>query len=248
MVKLKSLIANLLTLGFVGKIVAYVFSNMIPNRGYVIKTDYPEITDKTKAAIFLGLYEKAERTFVRKYVNNDLDIIELGSSIGVVSIEAGRKLTDRKLICVEPNPNFKRIIEDNLSANGIRNFHVVSAALSSQGDYISFKPGESNIVGKVTNESDKDAIKVKSISLSDIVKDFNVENFALICDIEGAEADLIINDADALHKCRLIIMEVHKSTFNDVPYDVDDIVGLVQMQGFEVRDSRGPVVVFGKSV
>ena len=42
---------------------------------------------------------------------------------------------------------------------------------------------------------------------------FPIEEFDLVCDIEGAELELVKDDAGALSRCHLAIIEMHPDVF-----------------------------------
>lgn len=45
--------------------------------------------------------------------------------------------------------------------------------------------------------------------MSSLIEKYNIEDFSLVMDIEGAEVDLLLNDIDSLIKCRLAVIEFH---------------------------------------
>ena len=45
--------------------------------------------------------------------------------------------------------------------------------------------------------------------LRDIVNERKFDSFSLICDIEGYEFDVVLNDAEVLRKASTIILETH---------------------------------------
>src|SRR6185295_1077217 len=54
-------------------------------------------------------------------------------------------------------------------------------------------------------------IKVPAITLGEILKRFNFARCTLICDIEGAEVELIDNELNLISKTvAMIIMEIHE--------------------------------------
>ena len=87
----------------------------IPHRGCVLDTSSARIKDKTKAALYLGLYERAEIDQTRAFVMDNFDVIELGSSIGANSTQILQKMgKNKKLIAVEVDPELCEIIKKNI--------------------------------------------------------------------------------------------------------------------------------------
>ena len=81
----KRTIALIITNSFFGIIISRIFSGHITNNGNKIDVNYDVISNKTRAEIFFNIYEGAEIKFLKKYFEKGYDVIELGSSIGVVS-------------------------------------------------------------------------------------------------------------------------------------------------------------------
>lgn len=79
------------------------------------------------ASIFWGLYESAEIRFVRRYLDPDLDCLELGSGIGLVSrVIAVSLRPGRRLVCVEPREDLLACARENVDrlAKGLRCLYI----------------------------------------------------------------------------------------------------------------------------
>jgi len=85
MLSLKIAVAKFVTARLIGELVAVAYRNKIPFRGLRFSTADPQIHPRVKASLFWGLYESAEIRFVNAYLPRSIDVVELGSSIGVVS-------------------------------------------------------------------------------------------------------------------------------------------------------------------
>lgn len=86
-------------------------------------------------------------------------------------------------------------------------------------------------------------VTVDTITLNEICITYNLTNYTLLSDIEGAEITFILNDPTALRKCSKMIIELHDTHYNGTLYTIDAIVGLLLKQGFSVIDQRGAVYV-----
>lgn len=87
MIKIKKIILDLLYLIPVWRLVFLTNNNLLSIKSLSIKVNlnFIEIADKIKFLILLGLCEKQEIKFIKSYLPSNLPVIELGSSIGVVS-------------------------------------------------------------------------------------------------------------------------------------------------------------------
>jgi Methyltransferase FkbM domain len=84
---------------------------------------------------------------------------------------------------------------------------------------------------------------VPATTLRQVMVDLDVGNFDLVCDIEGAELDLIRNDADILSRCRLAIVEIHPDVFADKGASEQEFIALLVRAGLEIVDRDANVLV-----
>ena len=93
---------------------------------------------------------------------------------------------------------------------------------------------------------DEEVRYVQTITLSKLINARNFTEYSLVCDIEGAEVDFLINDPEALYACREILIELHDTNHNGKNYSVNDLVNLILQQGFKRIHNEGPVFLFRK--
>ncbi len=237
----------------IGRLIARVCHDEIPNMGCVIATGSPLIVPRIKAKLFLRGYEPVEINFVKKYLRPDRDVIDLGSSLGVVASHVGRKLHGgRRVICVEANPQLLDIIRANVSRNAP---HVQMETVSGAVDYppdrrplVELALGFDNLVAHIVEEGlVPNGILVPTVSLSEIVRRFDLQEYALVSDIEGSEAGLLEMDGAALTHCRQMIIELHHTVRRERIILAEELAAeLRQKHGFRQIDRRGSVYVFEK--
>jgi FkbM family methyltransferase len=247
MKKIKSVIANFLESDFVGKLIGLIFQDKIPFNGTIIITKSGLITPSTKGAIFCRIYESAEVRFVKKYLKQSYDVIELGSSIGVIACQVGKRIHRKnKIICVEANPYLKEVIEENLKYNKVESFEIISCAINynTENEHVNFLCGKRNVDGRLSSSEVHGSIKLPKSTLSSILKQFSIKDFVLICDIEGSEVELLINDINSLDNCKQIIMETHNTVYKGKTFYSEDIEKLITDAGFKRIDKYGGNLVF----
>ena len=202
--RLKLGVASIITSKFAGRIIQLISRGKIRFRGITTNTNFPEINDYIKACLFWGLYEKQEAIYIEKYLPTNLPVVELGASIGVISSITSKKVFPNKVYCIEANPKLIQIIKDNLKTNGIENAEVINKAIG-YGD-LYFSASDDNTVGVVSKESNSGSMLVEGILLSDIIKEKQLAQFCLVCDIEGSESEFIFKDPSALDHCQFMII------------------------------------------
>lgn len=247
---LKASATRVLTHPLVGKSLGALFSDRIPCRGVRVDTRV-NVTDEVKAELFWGIYESAEIRFIQRYLRTDLDVVELGSSLGVVASHIAQRIIGRRLICVEANPSLKETIQANLHANARSvDCRVIEAAIDYEATDVgvtSFVRGRNNLDSKAARGEHEKSIWVKSTTLSALLREHTIDEYALVTDIEGAELGIFLADSAALRNCRQIIAELHDATFQQRSADVEDLINIICRDcGFTLRARRGPVCVFDK--
>ena len=249
----KALAARVLCHPFVGTLLGQVYGNLIPSRGASIDTS-GAIAPAVKAYLFWGVYESAEIRFVERYLRRDLDVVELGSSLGVVACHIAKRLDRaRRLVCVEANGLLLGRIRENLDRNAPRaSVTIMHGAVDysvNPGTEIQLVLGETNLTSvTVANSSGtKPSGQAPSTTLGTILQQESIEDYTLVSDIEGAEAAMLVHDGEALSRCRQVIVELHQARLDNRTYTVQDLVEtIVQRLGFTLRSSHGPVYVFEK--
>ena len=88
-------------------------------------------------------------------------------------------------------------------------------------------------------------LAVPALSLSRVLAENGIGNYALIADIEGAEAGLFSHDLQALSGCKKVIIELHDTSYNGEKYLVEDLITLIENStAMVLRDRYGSVCMF----
>ena len=244
---LKVFVARILTSAPIGYLVKIFSAGILQKQDLKITVKSKQITPGVAASIYWGFYESAEIRFIHKYLRHDLPIIELGTSVGIIAC-ISRKKNSEQLVCVEANPELIPVIEKNFELNEVKNYKIINAAIGYEKDKKSyFGKGNRNTSGKIINVRTKSSVLIKQITLSSILENEKINDFILICDIEGAEAFILQNDSNALQNCKQIIIETHQINVNDTLIKSSDIRDTIIGLGFTIKDKYGPNYVFEKN-
>ena len=229
--------------------IAFLISNVCRNKiryfgDVLVDTSDRQISGYLKCMIFWKMYEKAEARSIIKYLTDAHDVVELGSSIGVVGCLAGKLKGDRRLLCVEVNQELIPLIERNMELNRVSNYRIRNVAIGSGDESIWFTPGKHSTHGQVGAQVSEDSIKIESMALSALLAQESIGEFVLICDIEGSEIDIILDDSDSLKNCKLIVMETHAVRRKNRTYSPEAIRDLIVNAGFACIEERNVNYVF----
>ena len=172
--------------------------------------ELPEGTSpKTVSGIAFGVYEYSERYLIRKWLPHDINVVELGGSIGIVSREILHRIEpERSLIVVEAIPKLAELIKKNVgSLYPTTRWQLVQAAIAYGCNDVPFVAGSEHIAGRIGR--DGKGIKLRATTLSSILQDTQLTDFSLVMDIEGAEHEVLRHDLSALARCQCVIAELH---------------------------------------
>lgn len=244
----KVAIAHWLCRPIVGRVLSHLLGEELRSHGLFVTAPATLVDDETRASLFWGFYESAELRLVRRHLRVNTDVVELGSSLGVVSACIAQKLTaGRRLICVEANPALLPVLEANVRRNApSAGVTVVHAAISYQvGPTVGLALGRRSLDSCVASERrNGQVVRVPALTLAALLRQGQIRDYALVCDIEGAEAALFRFDRSALDDCHQIIVELHDTVLEGTPLPAADLRQQLQVQGFSLKDHSGAVCVF----
>jgi FkbM family methyltransferase len=218
----------------------------VPCGECTVDTRFPFVADHTRAEMFWGLYESAERRCIASSLASGHDVIELGASLGVVSSHLARRLAPgKKLVCVEAFPALAEAIRANVSENapGAR-VEIESIAIAYGADHVSLAFGSDTTMGRVGGGSGD--LRVPASTLSALLSRHGLSSYVLVMDIEGAEAEILAKDREALSRCVQIIAELHETRRADRALSQEDLAREIESLGFSRAKQDGFVYVFDR--
>ncbi len=220
----------------VGRVVGRACGDRIPLYGERIDTANPAISPGTKAQILFRLYERHELRFIRTMVRHDLDVVELGASIGVTGAFLRRQLEPgRRLVCVEANPDLLDTLRTNVGFRaGDDRVVVEQGAVDHSGrDTVVLTLGETtdgSSVGAPATSAAGEGVEVPVVHLGPLLERYGIGDYVLVCDIEGSEAGLVRTEAEALAGCRQLLIELH-----DGEMTIPELGARIEELGFSLR-------------
>jgi FkbM family methyltransferase len=123
-------------------------------------------------------------------------------------------------------------------------FQVVHGAVAYGVEEVRFAVDE-NVVGSAIRDGDE-VVTARTVQLAEIVQTHGFETFSLICDIEGAELDLIEHEADLLReRVKTLIIEWHPHTVGAARTTAAQ--NAIAALGFNRLSSEGDVCVYRRT-
>jgi FkbM family methyltransferase len=194
------------------------------------------------AALMYRLYERAEARFAVKYLAGSTRVLELGGNRGVVSSVLLQKLpADAQLVSVEANPGLVPDLQRNLARNsGGRRVQGRHLALSD-GSLVLFDASRGALGSALSATAGE---PVPTTTLPQLLDELGWDDFALLSDVEGAEASFVQGDGAGLERCRRMVIELHDTSYQDRPVTVGDMIdSLTQRHGFRLVERHRDVCV-----
>jgi FkbM family methyltransferase len=191
---------------WVGRLAARLGTVRIEGCRFVI--DSPLISDELKSRLFYRRYERTERALIRRHLPPSLAVIELGGGMGVVSNIVNSRLRDpSRHVVLEPPQALHPLLEANRALNQAR-YRVVHGAIGYGTAVVGLDAGH-DLLGTTTTVLPR-ARTAPAVTLETLADSHGFRTCAVICDIEGAEVDLVAHELETLkRRVALLVLEEH---------------------------------------
>lgn len=206
---------------------------------YGISVTLPEMdTPGCASALLQGKYEAEEAKLIAAHLPPDRPVIELGGSMGVVSALIASRLAETVAhTIVEANPALLEVCARNAGVARRPLAKVQHAAVAYGGPVARFSVGGNVHANHLARAGDTaSVIEVKAVTLEALWQDIGApDGFTLICDIEGAEAQMVASDSAVLAHAGMVIMEMHPAVYQGAAATEAEIMATLQASGLHLR-------------
>jgi FkbM family methyltransferase len=156
----------------------------------------------------LSLYIEYKDVFVERIYDFDTvqpepRVIDGGSHIGVSVLRIKHRHPDARVVCLEPEPESRRMLERNIADNGLQDIQVLPYALAGDAGIRGFVPDGTD-GGRVVEAGG--AFDVQTVTLSSLLDD-QVDFLKL--NIEGYELPVLRECRTRLAAVRQMVVEYH---------------------------------------
>jgi FkbM family methyltransferase len=181
-----------------------------------------------------------ERELIRRWLPSDIPVIEFGGGLGAVSCLSSRKLDDpSRHVVVEANPAMATVLEHNRDLNGCK-FQVLNKAIAYDCTHIHLNIAN-EFVGSTIKGCTNRTVQISTTTISDIMTERSFDQAGIICDIEGAEFEVIRRELPVLgRRIRFFMAEMHPTILG--ADTVSDLLQRLQSIGFVMREQIGDTV------
>lgn len=199
-----------------------------------------------------GYYEPDLVALLRRHLDPQRDFIDVGANIGFYSVLAAKMLPGRRVLAVEPNPEARRRLSENLVRNGVDAAVTVFAGLASDS------PGDAelNLIEGMEEYSSMGAIvhaavagkvsrrvKVEAETLDRLVARFGLAPGLIKIDVEGAEKLVLDGASETLKRFRPVILsELSPALLGPMGASAAVIIAGLERLGYRVVDAEDPAL------
>ncbi|MGI3168121.1 FkbM family methyltransferase [Pseudooceanicola sp. C21-150M6] len=218
---------------------------VITSRGVRIPVDLPGLTPRLMDFLRADDYETRESEAVLKIVRRGDRVVDLGAGIGYLSALMVQRCKPRIVHAIEANPNLIPGIARVMEANNITNVVIENAILGPAEAEVNFYVRRSFVASSLLPEPAGSVTEVVKVPMKPARETFAaLQADVLVCDIEGAEVDLIPRlDLTGL---RAAVVELHPQNIGlkgvGRVFDAMSQAGLI----YNPRRSNAKVVTFSR--
>lgn len=193
---------------------------------------------------YFGVWEPNITNWLSGRLRPGDTFIDVGANIGYFSLLASRLVGDTgRVVAIEASPEIYRVLENNISQNGLRNVRSVHAAVWNKVDVLKFYSLPECATGNSTTKESWAAkrhldrvCEVPASVLPTILRPEEVRTARLIkIDVEGAEFEVATGMASMLQSCRHdleIILEVTPSALAAAGRTSENLLEIFSNCGF----------------
>ncbi|MEM1298341.1 MAG: hypothetical protein AAGH68_03600 [Pseudomonadota bacterium] len=195
-----------------------------------------------KRLLLAGGYEAEERRLLAELLEPGMQVLEMGSSIGIVSsVIAHRIGAGGKLVAIEASADLvaysRTWLEESPQTKVVAGFGFpvwqVRDSLSVSG----FDDKNGSLGGMVAvSDGGEPGEREQIWDMSRACETYGLQPDVLVCDIEGSEAVLLDHDPVWPATLRHVVIELHPSLLAGGDADVQSICRRIEAQGFEQRE------------
>lgn len=216
---------------------------IIPFFGYKYRGNLNDYIDRF--AYYFGAYEIEELLYLKKYLNKDSVVLDIGANSGHHSLFFSR--FSKKVYSFEPYDKPFNILLSRIRENNIKNIECFNFGLGDKYNEMEFFApiGPNGGGGSFISAPNKKNIgKLVIKKGDDFVKNFNDEKIDFIkIDVEGLENEVLMGLKETIKKYKpIMFVEMIPESQNDLDKDIKDLYNLY------VIDANNPFLfLFNKS-
>jgi FkbM family methyltransferase len=127
-------------------------------------------------------------------------------------------------------------------------FTVINKAISYDCDYINLnvdKEFVGSTIHDVQHDQSTKTVKIQSITIDKIMKKEGLDEVGIVCDIEGAESEIISRELPGFgDRVKFFMAEMHPAILGE--RCVEELINKLECLGFVLKEKYGDSVFFAR--
>ncbi|MDJ0933092.1 FkbM family methyltransferase [Breoghania sp.] len=207
--------------------------------GVCLPTDPAYVPNYVSNLVYEGRYERSEAAICKAELSHRDQVLELGGGIGFMGMLCAQICGSDNVTTYETNPDLERVIRKTHELNGVSPT-LCMHAISREGSELTFFRDDNIISSGLIDRSFGGETTVSARAIADVLAE--IRPTALVCDIEGAEIDVLADvDLSGIDK---IIIELHPKIVGNEANDA--LVTSFEERGFEMAGGETKKVALFK--
>ncbi len=191
-----------------------------------------------------GEYEEEQINMIKKFINDDSVIFDIGANIGYHSISLSKFNNKCKIYSFEPIIKTYKYLENNIKNNELKNIKTFNIAFSNndgEQTFYYYPEGSVNASAAILNDDiEVEKILCKIEKIDTFVKNHDIKIDLIKCDTEGSELLVFKGANETLEKFKPIIFtEMLRKWSKKFEYHPNDIIKYLGKFGYECFTIRG---------
>lgn len=210
-----------------------------------------------KRILLTGKYEDELMDPVKKYLDPEKDIIDIGANVGLFTVLFSKSVSDsRRVLAVEPVPYMQKLLKGNIYRNQCDHNVIVYNGLVSNNprkyklNVINGLEEYSSIgvlVHSYVSNMENNQIEVDGETIDNLVIKYNIEPGFIKIDTEGAEYNVLLGAKKVIARCRPVILaELSEKLLSQQGASCKDVFGFFRELNYKVLDISTMQPVSGK--
>lgn len=196
-------------------------------------------------------YEPDMAALVRKYLNSELDVIDVGANVGLFTVLFAKLIANqRKVLSVEPTPRALELLRQNIGRNECKDKVMIfdGVATSEPGTYsINLIDGkeEYSSLGPLVHYSTlgymAHSMEVRGETIDNLVKRYHIHPGFIKVDVEGAEYLVFKGAMETLKQYKpVILFELSDTLLTSCGSNSRMVTDLLETAGYKIIDNNHP--------
>lgn len=184
--------------------------------------------------------------FLRRFLKPEMTLVDVGANIGEITLFAGKKLTEGRVLAFEPNHEVFADLSLNVALNHFHAVELFNIGLYERDgrlplyarDDRPFGTQNSGVTSVFSNGNDRRLMTVPLRRFDDVASEAGLTRLDVMkIDVEGSEWMVLRGAENSIKRFRpVIIVEISAANFGRAGYTPGDLLGYLDSLAYDARN------------